>query len=122
MKIESVSAVLFFSQDPAKLAAFYSTNLGIPFELDRHGKIRDHFEADVGDVHLAVLKSQGAEATGEGRVLPTFRVRELDAFIEELGKVGTKPMRAVLQLDDGMRVASFRDPDGNAFSLIEIAA
>jgi hypothetical protein len=32
MNVESVSAVLFYSPDPARLAHFYRANLGIPFE------------------------------------------------------------------------------------------
>lgn len=56
MKIESVSALLFYSAEPARLAEFYRMYLGIPFELDRHGAMREHLEADLGDVHLAVLK------------------------------------------------------------------
>jgi predicted enzyme related to lactoylglutathione lyase len=119
MNIESVSAVLFYSPEPAKLAQFYSATLGIPFKLDHHGAIPDHHEADLGDVHLAVLK--GGRGTKGGGVSPTFRVRGLDAFVKELDKAGVAPLRSVLDLGEGKRVASFLDPDGNAFNLIEIA-
>jgi predicted enzyme related to lactoylglutathione lyase len=119
MPVESVSAILFYSSEPARLARFYSTHLGIPFELDRHGAIREHMEADIGDVHLAVLKGRGPDSHGGG-VSPTFRVEGLDAFVKALRDAGTEPLRPVLELDQGKRVASFLDPDGNMFNLIEI--
>jgi|HubBroStandDraft_5_1064220.scaffolds.fasta_scaffold201172_2 predicted enzyme related to lactoylglutathione lyase len=119
MNVESVSAILFYSSQPSRLAAFYRTNLGIPFELDRHGAIREHLEADLGDVHLAVLKGRGPGAEGGG-ISTTFRVRELDGFVSALGAAGVLPLGGVLDLGEGKRVASFHDPDGNTFNLIEL--
>jgi predicted enzyme related to lactoylglutathione lyase len=119
MKVESVSAVLFFSPEPARLAEFYETTLGIPFEMDHHGAIRDHLEADLGEVHLAVLKGHGPNPEGGG-ISPTFRVTGLDAFVATLGAAGVVPLQRVLDLGEGKRVASFRDPDGNSFNLIEL--
>jgi predicted enzyme related to lactoylglutathione lyase len=119
MNVESVSAVLFYSPDPARLAQFYRAHLGIPFELDRHGAIREHQEADLGDIHLAVLKGRGPGADGGG-ISTTFRVHGLDAFAKRLGEAGTPLLQPILDLGEGKRVASFRDPDGNAFNLVEI--
>jgi predicted enzyme related to lactoylglutathione lyase len=121
MKIESVSAVLFYSAQPARLAEFYRTHFGIPFELDRHGAIREHLEADLGDVHLAVLKGHAPDGNGGG-VAITFRVRTLDAFLEKLERSEIAPIGSVLDLGEGKRVATFRDPDGNSFNLIEIGS
>jgi predicted enzyme related to lactoylglutathione lyase len=121
MKIESVSAVLFYSPEPAQLASFYRAHLGIPFEPDRHGAAREHLECDIGHVHLAVLKGHRpqaprTEATG---VAPTFGVGDLDAFVQALGRAGVAPSGSILDLGEGRRVAQFRDPDGNSFQLIE---
>ena len=81
--------------------------------------IREHHEADLGDVHLAALKGRGPGADGGG-ISPTFRVRGLNAFAKKLDEAGSPLLRPVLDLGDGKRVASFRDPDGNTFNLIEI--
>src|ERR1700760_654946 len=105
MNVESVSAVLFFSPDPERLAGFYKATLGIPFEMDHHGAIRDHLEADLGDVHLAVLKGRGPNPEGGG-ISPTFRVTGLDAFVEALRAAGVEPQGRVLDLGEGKRVAS----------------
>jgi catechol 2,3-dioxygenase-like lactoylglutathione lyase family enzyme len=121
MQVDSVSAVVFFSPNPTRLASFYKTHLGIPLDLGRHGPMQDHVEGWLGDVHVAVLKGRGPGEQGGG-VAPTFRVRNLDAFVAALDGSGIEPVRKVVDLGEGKRLASFRDPDGNAFSLIEVAA
>jgi predicted enzyme related to lactoylglutathione lyase len=119
MNVDSLSAVVFFSPDPNRLAGFYRTNLGIPLEHESHGPMKDHIEGWLGSVHVAVLKGRGPGEQGGG-VAPTFRVRGLDAFVAALTTAGTPPVRKVADLGEGKRLASFRDPDGNAFSLIDL--
>jgi predicted enzyme related to lactoylglutathione lyase len=81
--------------------------------------MRDHIEGWLGDVHVAVLKGRGPGEQGGG-VAPTFRVRGLDRFVAALTTAGTPPVRKVADLGEGKRLATFRDPDGNAFSLIDL--
>ena len=119
MNIEALSAVIFYSSQPTRLAEFYKLHLGIPFALDTPGSIVEHLEADVGDVHFAVLKGRGPDAYGGG-ISPTFRVRALDRFVDSLRSAGIEPVRKTIDLGEGKRVASFQDPDGNAFNLIEV--
>ena len=119
MNVESLSAVVFFSPNPVRLADFYRTHLGIPLEHESHGPMKDHIEGWLGGVHVAVLKGRGPGEQGGG-VAPTFRVRGLDGFVAALEGAGVAPMRKVADLGEGKRLASFRDPDGNAFSLIDL--
>jgi predicted enzyme related to lactoylglutathione lyase len=119
MNVDSLSAVVFFSSDPARLASFYKTHLGIPFEYESHGPMRDHLEGWLGGVHFAVLKGRGP-TPDSGGVAPTFRVRGLDAFVRTLEDSGISMLRKIIDLGEGKRLASFRDPDGNTFSLIDL--
>jgi predicted enzyme related to lactoylglutathione lyase len=121
MPVESVSAIVFFSPDPPRLADFYRAHLGIQLESQAHGPMGDHLEGWLGDVHVAVLKGRGPDAQGGG-LSATFRVKDLDAFVRTLEAAGVSPTRKILDLGDGKRLGTFRDPDGNAFSLIEVAA
>ena len=120
MNVESVSAIVFFSPDPERLAAFYRTQLGIPLAQEAHGPMRHHHEADLGDVHVAVLKGRAPGGPDAGGVAPTFRVRNIDACIADLTASGVPPTRKIMELGDGKRLATFRDPDGNAFHLIDL--
>ena len=116
--VDCVSALVFRSHDPERLAAFYRDHLGIPFELQHHGTWPAHPEAWVHGIHFAVLRPTRAERM----LAPTFRVRALDDHIERLASQGVSALRRPLQLADNMRVASFRDNDDNTFNLIEVDA
>jgi predicted enzyme related to lactoylglutathione lyase len=116
MKIESLSALVFRSDDPERLAGFYREHLGIPFASHGHGKMPEHQEGWFKGIHFAVLK----RTQEEPQLAPTFRVRRLESYIERLASMGVPLLRPPLPLDENMRVASFRDIDGNLFNLIEL--
>jgi catechol 2,3-dioxygenase-like lactoylglutathione lyase family enzyme len=124
MNVLSLSAVVFTSPDPERLAGFYRARLGIPLEAASHGPMKDHQEGWLGDperggVHVAVLKGRQPDAASGGPA-PTFRVRGLAACVAELEAAGTRPLHKIADLGEGKRVASFRDPDGNIFRLIDL--
>lgn len=117
MQIESLSAIVFTSPDPDRLADFYRTRLGIPFVHESHGPMKDHIETWIGDVHVAIRKGS---AHAGGGVSPTFRVKRIDEIVSSLARAGVAAMHKVADIGEGKRLASFRDPDGNVFRLIEI--
>jgi predicted enzyme related to lactoylglutathione lyase len=118
MQAESLSAVVYHSPEPERLADFYRRHIGIPFEHGHHGPMRDHLEAFFGGMHFAILK--GPVRDGDGAVSPTFRVKGLDRFIGALAEDGVQPKHKVADLGEGKRLVSFRDVDGNVFSLIDL--
>lgn len=125
MQVLSLSAVTITSPDPERLAEFYRVQLGVPLTAASHGPIKHHYEGwlgapERGGVHVAVLKgrSPGEHAGGTA---PTFRVQDLAASVSELEAAGVPRLHAIAQIGEGKRLASFRDPDGNVFRLIEIA-
>jgi catechol 2,3-dioxygenase-like lactoylglutathione lyase family enzyme len=124
MNVLSLSAVVFTSPDPQRLAGFYRERLGIPIEPGRHGRMQDHLEGWLGDpahggVHIAVLKGRGPSENAGGAA-PTFRVRRLDPCVAALEAAGTPPEHKIADLGEGKRLVSFRDPDGNIFRLIDL--
>jgi len=118
MKAESLSAVVYHSPQPERLAAFYKEHLGIPFEPGQHGPMRTHLETWFEGTHFAILK--GAARSGEGGVSPTFRVKGLERFVAALAEAGVPLKHPIADLGEGKRLASFRDVDGNVFSLIDL--
>jgi catechol 2,3-dioxygenase-like lactoylglutathione lyase family enzyme len=113
MDVKSLSAVVFSSPEPQRLAEFYRQHLGLTFEAHRHGPVPDHQEAMLAGMRFAVI---GAE---RGGVSPTFRVRGLETFVERLSRAGIQA-QAVRDLGEGKRLVSFRDADENLFSLIDL--
>ncbi len=121
---QSLSALVYYSPDPDRLANFYRDHVGIPFTHEGHGPIRDHLEAWLGGqpgqgVHLAILKGKAHEGD-RGALAPTFKVADLDQSVASMKAGGVKQVRPIFDIGEGKRLASFADVDGNVFSFIEV--
>jgi hypothetical protein len=119
MRIHSLSAVVFTSAQPERLAGFYNQHLGLGFAPHAHGPADEHQEARVGDMRFAIVPGPAGAATGAG-VSPTFLVNGLADFMTALAAAGVQPCAPVRSLGDRKQLASFRDIDGNAFQLIDL--
>lgn len=117
MTVMNFSALTFQSAEPARLAEFYRRELGVPLERHTHGAPVEHFECDWNGVHFAVLPANVAPG---GPITPVFRVRNLKASTADFRTKGIEVLLKPFAIGEGMRVAAFADPDGNAFRLIEI--
>jgi predicted enzyme related to lactoylglutathione lyase len=117
-KSPSLSALTMHSADPARLAGFYRDAVGLPLAPHRHGTLAEHHEAFVHGIHFAVWKA--GEHVG-GPFVPVFLVEDLDEATARLQAGAVPVLHKPLDLGEGKRVVTFRDPDGNAFRLIEIA-
>ena len=120
MQAHSLSAVVFTSPDPARLAAFYSRHLGLGFAAHRHDDGPEHQEARLGDMRFAVVPGPTLEPVGRSGVSPTFLVNGLDAFVEALGADGVELRAPIRTLGPGRRLALFQDIDGNGFQLLDL--
>jgi predicted enzyme related to lactoylglutathione lyase len=114
MKPESLTGLIMYSPNPARLASFYEEVAGIPFELAQHGPVRVHREALWRGVHFAIW--EGAER----RNVPTFRVADVASFAASLAARGVPPIGDIIDIGEGKRLASFRDPDGSEFRIIQV--
>ena len=63
--------------------------------------------------------SQAEEAFRVGGITPTFGVRDLDAARAELESRGVRFEGESYELEGMVRLATFYDPDGNAFMLAQ---
>jgi catechol 2,3-dioxygenase-like lactoylglutathione lyase family enzyme len=118
----SVNAIILWSGEPARVAAFYRL-LGVPLEDEDHGDGHVHQACELGAVHIAVY---GAE--GKGRVpgrreggghLVGFRVPSLDAVVAALQKAGEyRELVARQVMDWGTRIV-IADPDGRSVELTQ---
>jgi hypothetical protein len=119
MNVEKLSAVVFTSPDPERLAAFYNEHLGLGFEVHTHGDGPAHHEAMIGDMRFAVVQGPPA-AAGPTGVSPTFLVQSLDRFVEGFLANGVPCLGQVRSLGGTKRLGSFADVDGNPFHLIDL--
>lgn len=121
MPVKSICGAILISEDPDALAKFYGQALGLSFEREDHGGLAPHWGVDIGTIHLGIHPPENFKTTanGRGNVVVTFDVtslRECQSRLEELGAPCVQPPH-----DEGFGVvASFTDPEGNPFELVEL--
>ena len=121
-RIEFLSAVLLYSRQPDRMAAFYRDVLGVPLREERHGDDPAHWGCELGDVHFAIHPAEdGAETTTRGPVRLAFWVFDLKSFIEYLDKEhGVSTLSPILDLGESSLITVVADPDGNEIELTQM--
>ena len=119
MTHNSLTGLVLYSHSPMQLAEFYRTSLGIPLEPAEHGAVGAHLEAMFGNTHIAVWDVRHGHAAGA--LVPVFRTPSLDLTTALCSGAGAECLHKPLELGEGKRVVTLRDPDGRAFRLIEFS-
>ena len=120
--VKSICGAILVSRDPDALARFYSEALGLALERETHAGLAPHWGVDIGRVHFGIHPPENFKraTAGQASVVLTFDVTSLaecQARLERLGAACVQPPH-----DEGFgMVASFRDPEGNQFEIVELA-
>jgi catechol-2,3-dioxygenase len=119
--IDDVTAILLISPNAKRLCAFYKATLGLPLAVERHDGSPPHYGCSLGDVHFAIHSADegwpGAQARNARSPVIAFSTSNLKTVVRRLS---ARRIAVTGPSDHGFgHVASFRDPDGNAVSLIE---
>jgi predicted enzyme related to lactoylglutathione lyase len=119
MLVESIGAVLLFSQDPEGLVAFYTERLGLPLKEELHPGAPRHFGCVVGDVRFAIHDSRlNQRQPGVAFSLTTLN---LNGFLQGLAQQGIQPLHPPVEMGRGAKRVTIRDCDGNHISLVQLA-
>jgi predicted enzyme related to lactoylglutathione lyase len=105
------------SPDPGRLAEFYRSHFGIPYQLNQHGALPAHYECDQDGIHFAIIERRVPEHPGN--IVPSFRVADLADTLAAFEREGIQPLHEVMELGGGSRVSTIPDPDGNHVRLFE---
>lgn len=122
MSVKSICGAILVSADPESLARFYADALGLAFEREEHGGLAPHWGVDVGHVHFGIHPAENfrRRAVGQASFVLTFDVASLAECQDRLDRLGAPCVQP--PHDEGFgTVASFTDPDGNQFELVELA-
>lgn len=114
IQLGQVQAVVFFSDAPRQLAAWYQ---GV-FELREVYSSDDFIGLSAGSVSLFIQRSSEGHRPGMGGVRPHFTVSSCSQALERLREAGAGQ---VLGLTDtgGELVAAVTDPEGNPLGLLQ---
>lgn len=121
-KVTGIGGVFFKCQEPEKLAGWYRDCLGVNISF-QHGAVFSWPEGQSperpGSTTLGFF-SLGSDYMSPSRspFMLNFRVRDLDAMLEQLRSVGTRVMEDIEESDFG-RFGWVLDPEGNKVELWE---
>jgi catechol 2,3-dioxygenase-like lactoylglutathione lyase family enzyme len=107
--------------------AFYGQTLGLPFEGELTlGTGLTMYRYKVGTTVLKLLGGAEAVPAGPSGLREqtglryfTITVKDLDAAVEGVRRQGVEPVTPPREARPGVRMAMFRDPDGNLVEVIE---
>lgn len=118
--IDDVTAILLISPNAKKLCEFYKATLGLPLEEEVHDGTPVHYGYSLGDVHFAIHPAKdwpGVPTKNARSPVICFSSSNVNALAKRLSAKGVKVAGPT---DHGFaQVISFRDPDGNAVSILE---
>ena len=115
--VAGIGGVFFRARNPDALRAWYAEHLGI--EMEDYGAT---FTAQAGDqtVWAPFAADTDYFGAGEQRLMVNFRVRDLDAMLEQLRTAGVEVDDRVHKMEYG-RFGWAVDLEGNRFELWEPA-
>jgi len=119
MHVLHLAGLIINSEQPAALARFYHDALGVPFALQSHGPVREHYECDFAGVHFAILQRK---TPAGGAFVPSLACANLDQALTDLATRQVKTLHPIIDLGEGKRVCSIRDLDGNVLRLFQQAS
>lgn len=116
----NLNNIMLGSEDPKKLADFYSEVLGAP-KPDWSDEANGWFGFQAGDGSLAIGPHSDVRGKNRqpGRVMLNFSTPDVNGEFERIKAVGADVVAEPYEPGggDGMLMCTFADPDGNYFQL-----
>lgn len=124
--IRGLEAVLLSTESAKKLAKFYrevvGLKQGIVMELGDKGE--EGYEFSLKGANLYILdhsKVKGKNKQPE-RVMFNLEVSDIEKEVKRLKKAKVKPTQDIYHVEGYGLIATFEDPDGNYFQLVQVRA
>lgn len=120
--IKALDGILLSSEDSTKLADFYKDKVGLKctgeWEIGEKGEMGYEF----ADVKLFI--NQHSEVHGKSkepeRYILNFEVADIENAVEKLDKEDVKKIKDTYHIEGYGMVATYEDPDGNYFQLVQV--
>ena len=113
-----LDTVMLGSEDPKKLADFYTSVLGAPnpnWTDEANGWFG--FEAGDGSLTIGPHSEVRGRSAEPARIMLTFTTRDVRHEFERIQALGAEVVAEPYEPQGGMFLCTFADPDGNYFQL-----
>lgn len=123
--IRGIDSVLLFSENARKLAEFYRDVVGLKtvseWEMGKKGEAVFDFEIKQGGGFSIIDHSDiKGKAKEPKRVIINFEVDDEEKQVNRLKKDGVKLIKDIYHVEGYGLIATFEDPDGNYFQLVQV--
>lgn len=124
--IRRFEAMLIFSENPRSLAEFYRDKVGLKItmemEMGEEGK-EEAFELSGGEGN-SIYIGHHSEVHGKNkepqRIMFNLEVDDIEKEVEKVEREGIKKIQDIYHIEEYGMIATFEDPDGNYFQLVQI--
>lgn len=123
--IKRLESVTIFSEDAKKLAGFYRDDVGL--EVTTEAEIGDEGEelygVEIGEgsgfyiVDHSKVKGKNMEPE---RVIINWETDDIKGDVKKLDSAGVKKVQDIYHMQDYGYIATFEDPEGNYFQLVQV--
>lgn len=118
--IKRLESIMLSSDDSKKLGEFYKDVVGLTTGMVFEGPEGPGYEfPDVG-----IFVNPHSEVHGinkmPGRHILNFAVKDIEKEVVRLIKNGAKQTQEMYEIEGYGKIATFEDPDGNFFQLVEV--
>ena len=122
--IRKIDGFNLSSENPRVLAEFYQkiVGLGKPEEAEMGDEGEEVFWWDLDGCQLIILHH--SEVSGKnsqpGRMMVNFEVSNIEEEVKKVADAGAKKIQDIYHIEGYGYVATFEDPDGNYFQLVQV--
>lgn len=124
--IRGIESILLGSSNAKKLANFYAKTVGLKqtTEFEMGGKGEKGFSFETGKVGLTVMDHSDVKGKNKNpeRILFNLEVDDIEKEVKRLDKAGVKKQQDIYHVEGYGLIATFVDPDGNFFQLVQVRA
>jgi predicted enzyme related to lactoylglutathione lyase len=114
----NLSSIMLGSEEPKKLADFYTKVLGAP-NPDWSDEANGWFGFQAGTGGIAIGPHSEVKGTNQqpGRIMINFETGDVKSEFERIKGLGAEVVAEPYAPGEGMQMCTFADPDGNYFQL-----
>ncbi len=124
--IKGLESILIGSANATKLAEFYRETLGLKqtMEFEMGDKNEAGFSFDLGTTTLVVMDHSEVKGKNPNpqRLILNLEVSDIEKEAARLAKMKVKKKQDIYHIEEYGYVATFIDPDGNFFQLVQVRA
>jgi len=124
--IKGIDGILIGSSNATKLAEFYRDIVGLKqsMEFEMGEKNEKGFGFDLGGISLVILDHSDVKSKNSGpeRFIINFEVGDIEKETARLKKLKVKLKQDIYHVEGYGLIATFIDPEGNFFQLVQIRA